>query len=370
MGLKLINIVLPVSCVLLRQLHAMASDQMKYIHFEKGCEPDGLSVQTTPVPALRSREVLVKVFATAINRADILQRRGMYPAPPGESDILGLEASGTVAARADDCTSQWHIGDRVMALLAGGGYAEYVAVPEDVLMPVPSGMSLTTAAGIPEVWLTAYQLLHLVGDLQKGDTVLIHAGGSGVGTAATQLCVYAGCRPIVTAGSQSKLDTALSLGAVAAFNYKQEDFSEKVLEFTNGRGVDLILDCIGASYYEQNMKSIKTEGRWVLYGLLGGGSISGDVLSQILRKRVRITGTTLRVRPLEYKKTLTQRFTQDALPLFKADSSLQLTPIIDSVFPFHKAADAHKSMETNQNTGKIVLQIRHEDTGKTLHDEL
>lgn len=345
------------------------SSEMKYVHYEKG-GAENLSIRTTNTPALREREVLVKVYASAINRADTLQRKGFYPPPPGESEILGLEAAGTVEKVGSDCTGSWKIGDKVMALLTGGGYAEFVAVPEDILLPVPVGMSLTVAGGIPEVWLTAYQLLHVAGELEKGDSVLIHAGGSGVGTAAVQLCIQAGCKPIVTAGSESKLQMAKDLGAVAGYNYKEGDWSEKVLEFTQGRGVDLIIDCIGASYYEQNMKSIRTEGRWVLYGLLGGGNISGDMFSQLLRKRIRITGTTLRARKLQYKKNITDGFSKNCLPLFKDGSKPQLKPIIDTIFPFHKVADAHRYMEANKNTGKIVLQIRDESSGKTLHDEL
>lgn len=346
----------------------MASE-MKYVHYEKG-GPEKMSIKTTSVPSLREREVLVKVFATAINRADTLQRKGFYPPPPGESEILGLEAAGTIMTVGSDCTSSWKPGDRVMALLAGGGYAEYVAVPEDMLMRIPTQMNFTTAAGIPEVWLTAYQLMHIAGELEKGDTVLIHAGGSGVGTAAVQLCVLAGCKPIVTAGSESKLQMARDLGAVAGFNYKEGDWSDKVLEFTQGKGVDLILDCIGASYYEQNMKSVCVDGRWVLYGLLGGGNISGDIMSQLLRKRVRITGTTLRARKLQYKKRVVDGFTKAYLPLFAEGSQPALKPIIDTVFPFHKVTDAHTYMEANQNTGKIILQIRDETTEATLHDEL
>lgn len=368
MNLLLLRYLIPVSCVVVRNLHVMASE-MKYVHYEKG-GPVNLSIQTTKSPSLREREVLVKVFATAINRADTLQRKGLYPPPPGESTILGLEATGTIEKIGTDCTGSWKVGDRVMALLAGGGYAEYVAVPEDLLLPVPAEMKFTTAAGIPEVWLTAYQLMHLAGELKKGDTVLIHAGGSGVGTAAVQLCVLAGCKPIVTAGSESKLEMAKNLGAVAGFNYKEGDWSDKVLQYTQGRGVDLILDCIGASYYEQNMKSIGMEGRWVLYGLLGGGTLNGDIFSQLLRKRVRITGTTLRARDLQYKKRVTDGFAKDCLPLFKDGSQSGLKPIIDTVFPFHKVSEAHRYMEANKNTGKIVLQVRDETTGEILHDEL
>ncbi|KAL4232643.1 hypothetical protein ACF0H5_007332 [Mactra antiquata] len=367
MGTRLFRFFIPLSCVVVRNINVMAS-QMKYVHYENG-GPENLSIRSTNIPTLREREVLVKVYATAINRADTLQRKGFYPPPPGESEILGLEAAGVIDKLGADCTGKWKSGDRVMALLAGGGYAEYVAVPEDILISVPDSMSLTTAGSIPEVWLTAYQLLHVAGEVEKGETVLIHAGGSGIGTAAVQLCILAGCKPIVTAGSDEKITAAKELGAITGFNYKQGDWSEKVLQFTEGRGVDLILDCIGATYYEQNMRSIKTEGRWVLYGLLGGGNISGDVFSKMLRKRIRITGTTLRARQLSYKKNVTDGFARDALPLFKDGALFNLKPIIDSVFPFHKVADAHRYMEANKNTGKIVLQIR-DEAGVVIHEEL
>ncbi|XP_052810072.1 quinone oxidoreductase PIG3-like [Mya arenaria] len=369
MGFDVVKYIGAVTVLLTRYSHVMTLE-MQYVAFTAGCGPDGLALQRTLLPALRSREVLIRNFATTVNRADTLQRRGLYPSPPGESAILGLDAAGIVEALAPDCTGSWKQGDRVMALLTGGGYAEYVAVPEDVLMAVSPGMPFTSAAAIPEVWLTAYQLLHVEGGLKRGDTVLIHAGGSGVGSAAVQLCLLAGCRPVITAGSQEKLDAARRLGAVAAFNYKTEDFSEKVLTFTEGRGVDLILDCVGASHYERNMKSIRIEGRWVLYGLLGGGTISGDIFSQMLRKRITITGTTLRARDLQYKKRVVDGFTRDVLPLFSKGASPAVKPLIDSVFPLAQAGEAHTRMEANLNTGKLVLQVRDEATGKSLHDEL
>lgn len=334
-----------------------ATATMRAVQFEVG-GPEKMKIAEVLIPALRQKEVLIKVYASAINRADTLQRKGFYPPPKGESDILGLEAVGIIEKLGENCSKKWSIGDRVMALLPGGGNAEFVACREECLMTVPRAMSFTKAAAIPEVWLTAYQLLHTVGKVKSGDYVLIHAGGSGVGTAATQLAVLAGAYPIVTAGSQEKIDSAKSLGAVAGFNYKDGDFSKDVKQFTKNVGANLILDCIGESFYDQNIESIADDGTWVVYGLMGGGNINGDLFSKLLRKRITMTGTTLRVRPIQYKESLIQNFTLNALPHFETD---KLKPIVDRVFPFEEIADSHRYMEQNQNTGKIILKIRDED---------
>ncbi|XP_060069664.1 quinone oxidoreductase PIG3-like [Ylistrum balloti] len=339
------------------------SEMMNAVRFGSDGAASSMRIDKVPIPELREHEVLIRVYATAINRADILQRKGRYAPPPGESEILGLEAVGTVETIGPNCGSRWTKGDRVMALLAGGGNAEYVAGHEDLLMPVPAGFTFTKAAAIPEVWLTAFQLLHTVGKIQPGESVLIHAGGSGVGTAAVQLAGLVGVTSIVTAGSEVKINKAKDLGAVAGFNYKDGDFGPKVLEVTNGKGVDLILDCVGESFYEQNMQSAKTDGRWVVYGLLGGGKVNGDLLAKLLRKRISITGTTLRARSIQYKGDLVRNFTEAALPHF---DSGKLKPITDSVFPLEKISEAHMYMESNANTGKIVIEVRKED----VRDEL
>ncbi|XP_046574671.1 quinone oxidoreductase PIG3-like [Haliotis rubra] len=354
-----------VLCVLL-YAHAIntATDRMmRAAQFEKG-GPENLYVAEVARPALGERQVLIKVHASAINRADTLQRKGLYPPPPGESDILGLEAAGVVDSLGPGCSEKWKIGDRVMSLLSGGGNSEYVATPEQLLMAIPEGMDYIQAAAIPEVWLTAYQLLHFVGKVQSGETVLIHGGASGVGTAAVQLVSLAGAKSIVTAGSEAKIATAVSLGASQGFNYKEGDFSQKVRDATNGKGVDVILDCVGGSYYEQNMNVIAVDGRWVLYGLMGGGNISGDVFAKLLRKRVSVTGTTLRARSLEYKTKLVGSFMQDVLHHF---ISGKVKPIVFTTFPLEKIGDAHKMMEENKNTGKIVIEVNQDRDKK---DEL
>ncbi|KAG9462843.1 hypothetical protein GDO78_023001 [Eleutherodactylus coqui] len=313
--------------------------------------PEKLYVKELPRPIPKEGEVLVQVHASALNRADLLQRKGMYAPPPGASQILGLEAAGTVAALGPGVDCQWKVGDRVMALLGGGGNAQYVAVPAYQLIPIPNGMSDTDAASIPEAWLTAFQLLHFVGNVHKGETVLIHAGASGVGTAAIQLCRLAGAVPMVTAGSSDKIEKAKELGAAAGFNYKDEDFGKKYV------GADIILDCVGATHWEKNLACLNTDGRWVIYGLMGSGEIHGDILTKLLWKRGSIIGSLLRSRSGSYKAELVKAFTEQALPYFARGGPIHLQPIVDSVYPLQNIADAHQHMEDNKNMGKIVLEI-------------
>ena len=242
-----------------------------------------------------------------------------------------------------------------MALLGGGGHAEYVAAHAHHLLPVPAALTMPEAAALPEVWLTAFQLLHLVaGGVKPGQTVLIHAGGSGVGTAAVQLVRLAGGRSMVTAGSQQKIDTALSLGAEKGVNYKTEDFATSVGEWTEGKGVDIILDCVGGSYAMKNVTSLAVDGRWVLYGLMGGVEVQGPVLAGMLRKRGSLLATTLRSRSTGYKAELVKRFREECLAGFDGKDA-PLKPIVDSVMDISEIVQAHQKMEENKNNGKIVL---------------
>lgn len=320
--------------------------------------PDKLSVDRVPIPQPKAGEILIKVHATALNRADLLQRRGLYPAPPGESEILGLEAAGIVAVMGSKLKGQWALGQRVMALLSGGGYAEFVAVPEDLVMPAPPNLSLIQAAALPEAWLTAFQLIHLIGEVNVGETVLVHAGASGVGTAAVQLLCLTEAIPLVTAGNAQKLEMAKSLGAAAVFNYKDEDFSSGVMEFTKGRGVDVILDCVGGSFWEKNVECLAVDGRWVLYGTMGGRHVDGDMLGKLLAKRGRLLCSLLRSRSLQYKAELVRAFSERALPHFETSNSTgALKPVIDSVFSLHDIAKAHQHMEVNGNSGKIIVSV-------------
>uniref|UniRef100_A0A2K5NCQ9 Tumor protein p53 inducible protein 3 n=2 Tax=Cercocebus atys TaxID=9531 RepID=A0A2K5NCQ9_CERAT len=335
----------------------VSSENMLAVHFDKPGGPENLYVKEVAKPSPGEGEVLLKVAASALNRADLIQREGQYDPPPGASNILGLEASGHVAELGPGCHRHWKIGDAAMALLPGGGQAQYVTVPESLLMPIPEGLTLPQAAAIPEAWLTAFQLLHLVGNVQAGDYVLIHAGLSGVGTAAIQLTRMAGAIPLVTAGSQQKLQMAEKLGAAAGFNYKEEDFSEATLKFTKGAGVNLILDCIGGSYWEKNVNCLALDGRWVLYGLMGGADINGPLLSKLLHKRGSLITSLLRSRDNKYKQMLVNAFTEQILPHFSTEGPQRLLPVLDRIYPVTEIQEAHKYMEANKNLGKIVLEL-------------
>jgi tumor protein p53-inducible protein 3 len=307
------------------------------------------------VPDLKAGpgELLVRVRATALNRADLLQRRGLYPPPPGASEVLGLEMAGEVAAVGEG-VSGWRVGDRVCALLPGGGYAQYAVIPAGMAMPVPDSFTFEQAAAIPEVFLTAYLNLFWLGDLKPGEWVLIHAGASGVGTAAIQLVREAGGHSLVTAGSAEKLQRCLELGAQAGWNYHDGSFAQFVAEQTDGRGVDIILDFVGAPYFQDNLKSLAVDGRLVVIGTMGGTTVDRLDLGFLLGRRLQIIGTALRSRSVEEKMRLTQAFIEFAGPRF-ADG--RLVPIVDSVFPWTEVAEAHRYMEANRNIGKIVLRV-------------
>ncbi|XP_055721411.1 quinone oxidoreductase PIG3 isoform X1 [Salvelinus fontinalis] len=335
------------------------NNMMKAVCIDTPGGPESMLLRNVPRPLPEHGEVLIRVHATALNRADTLQRKGLYPAPPGESEVLGLEAAGTVASVGPGVRECWRLGDRVMTLLSGGGYAEYVAVPEELIMSIPTHLTVYQAAAIPEAWLTAFQLLHFVAQVKEGEIVLVHAGASGVGTAAVQLVRLAGAIPIVTAGSSEKLQMAETLGAAAGFNYKHEDFAEKVSDFTAGRGANVILDCIGGSNWERNVACLATDGRWVLYGLMGGKTVTGDILGKLLSKRGQLLCSLLRSRSLQYKADLVRAFSERALPHFSdpTSSPCHLRPVIDSMFSLDQVADAHRHMEANRNTGKIVINV-------------
>jgi putative PIG3 family NAD(P)H quinone oxidoreductase len=325
---------------------------VKAIVVETPGDPAVMPLAEVPDPTPGPGEVLVRARATAVNRADTLQRRGLYPPPPGASEIIGMEVAGEVEALGEGVEG-WEPGDRVMALLAGGGYAEQVAVPAGQLMPVPAGLSWTDAAAIPEVFLTAHDNLVTRGRLAAGETVLIHGGGGGVGTAAIQLARRAGARVLVTAGSPQKLEFSRRLGADAGINHREEDFPSRVRELTGGRGVDLILDVMGASYLARNLDALAPEGRLVIIGLQGGATAEID-LNQLLRRRLSVIATTLRGRSLEQKAEIVRRFVEDALPGF-VDGTLR--PVVDRVLPLAEAPAAHRAMEAGENVGKLVLRV-------------
>jgi putative PIG3 family NAD(P)H quinone oxidoreductase len=324
--------------------------RMKAIVITAPGEPEVLALTDVPDPEFRAGHVLVDVAATALNRADLLQRRGFYPAPEGESEILGLEFAGTVAALGPNTTGPV-VGSRVMGLIAGGGYAERVSVHKDMLMPIPEALSFVQAGAIPEAFLTAFEALVNRGRVRAGESVLIHAAAGGVGTAAVQLAKQLGARVLATAGSAEKLAKVKELGADVTINYKTEDFAKVALEVSEQRGVDVILDFVGGAYWPKHAECLAIGGRNVVIGLMGG--TSADVnLAQLLRRRYEIIGMVMRTRPLAEKIAITKAFSDRFLPQFQ-DGTLR--PIIDSVLPLAEAAKAHAKMEANQNFGKIVL---------------
>lgn len=309
-----------------------------------------LSLGEADLPALRTGQVRIRVRASGVNRADLLQRAGKYPPPAGESEILGLEVAGDVLETAADVTT-WKPGDRVMALVAGGGYAEEVCVDAGLVMPLPARLSYRQGAAIPEAFITAYLNLFLLGDAQPGMSALIHAGASGVGTAALQLLRLSGVRTFATVGSDDKAQLVTQLGA-RAVRYRTEDFGAIIRDELGGSGVDLILDPVGASYLAGNVKSLGLEGRLVLIATMSGREGTLD-LGLVLAKRLQIIGSTLRSLPLERKRRIIDGFQEQFLGAFEAR---RLQPVIDQVYPAADVRSAHARMEANQNLGKILLQ--------------
>lgn len=312
--------------------------------------PEVLEIVERPDPEPGPGEVLVRVRATAVNRADLLQREGRYPPPQGASDVLGLEVAGEVASVGDG-VDEWQPGDRVFAVVAGGGYAERAVVPAAVAMPVPATLEWHEAAAVPEVFLTAFDNVITRGGLARGETLLVHGGAGGVGTAAIQLAVRAGAHVIVTGSSPAKLDACKALGADGAIDYTREDFVARVHAMTGGRGVDVILDVVGGRYLGRNLQALAMEGRLVVIGLLGGGVGELD-LGMLMRRRLRVLGSTLRARSVAEKAAVTAAVVREVLPGF-ADGSLR--PVIDRVVGLGNVAEAHRAMAAGETIGKIVL---------------
>lgn len=311
-----------------------------------------LELGQVAAPTLSPGSVEIEVRACALNRADLLQRRGVYPPPPGASEILGLECAGLVR-RLGAGVSGVPLGSRVMALLAGGGYAERAVVAAEHLMAVPAGLSFAEAAAIPEAFLTASEALFALGRLTAGDVVLIHAGASGVGSAAIQLAKLCGARVIACAGTPQKVEWLRALGADAAVNHRQEDFAAICREQTEGRGVDVIVDFVGGSYFERHQTCLADAGRWVIVGLLGGAQGKLD-LGAVLRRRWQLLGLVMRSRSAADKAAVVAAFARRFLPEFESG---RLRPLIDRVYPWSEARAAHERMEQNANQGKIVLEM-------------
>ena len=293
----------------------------------------------------------MRVRAAGINRADLLQRQGLYPPPPGASPIIGMEMAGEVLQAGGDVQG-WQVGQQLMALLPGGGYAEQVTLPATMAMAVPANLSIEQAGAIPEAFLTAYLNLFMLGELQPNQIVLVHSGGSGVGSAAIQLAKAAGAQ-VFTTCSADKVAACQKLGADLVIDYKREQFEPRIKEFTNGGGVDIILDFVGGPYLMPNLNVLNLYGRLILIGQLGGGKSEID-LGLVMRKRLRVTGTTLRARPLADKIELTRRFVEFAHAKFETG---QLKPLVDKTFDLADVAEAHRYMAENRNFGKIVLKV-------------
>lgn len=329
---------------------------MRAVVLESFGEPEVLKVADIPDPTPGPDEVIVEVAATALNRADLLQRRGGYPGPKlvygGQTfDIPGMELSGRVVDRGSRVT-EWDIDEAVMAIVSGGAYAERCAVHERQLLSVPFSVPTLDAAAIPEVFITAWDALVVQGGLTSGRSALVHAGASGVGTAAIQIVKAIGARVLVTT-SAGKVEACEALGADRAVDYRSEDFVAAALEFTGGRGVDVVLDVIGGEYLERNLDALASQGTIVQVGAMGSGTAS-FALGKMLYKRARLIGTVLRARPLEEKAALSRRFGREMVPLF--DQGL-LKPVIDRRFSLEQVVEAHRYMESNANIGKIVLDV-------------
>ena len=314
--------------------------------------PEVLVAETRPVPLPGAGQVLIKVAAAGVNRPDVLQRKGLYPAPKGHCDLPGLEVSGTIAAVGADET-RFTVGDRVMALLNGGGYAEYALAEEPATLSVPEGVSLVSAAAIPETFFTVWHNVFERGALKSGEWLLVHGGTSGIGVTAIQLASALGAKVIATAGSAEKCAACLALGARRAIDYRAEDFVEAVKAETEGRGVDVILDMVGGDYVDRNIRSLGDDGRLVNIGYQAGSKVTVDMM-RVMLKRLTLTGSTLRIRPTTVKGAIACAVATHALPLV-AGGKVKI--VIDSTFPLARAAEAHARMETSQHIGKIVLTL-------------
>ena len=327
---------------------------MRCIEISTPGEPEVLKPSERPDPVVRDGELLIAVEAAGVNRPDILQRRGQYQPPPGASDIPGLEVAGTVAALGGG-VSNWEIGDRVCALVSGGGYATLCVAPAPQCLPMPAPLDFVAAAAIPETFFTVWTNVFDRGRLRSGETALFHGGSSGIGTTAIQLAAARGARVFATAGSDEKCRAIEALGAARGINYRSEDFATVVKELTGGRGVDLILDIVGADYFARNIAALAVDGRLVEIGLMGGKTIASVDLGAVLRRRLTVTGSTLRARTVAEKGAIAEALRREVWPLLDAG---RVTPVIDRTFPLDAAAAAHRLMESSEHIGKIVLTTR------------
>ena len=326
---------------------------MKQIIYGADGTPESMQVGEGAMPQPGPGEILIEVHFAGINRPDVLQRSGRYPPPPGASKILGLEVAGTVAALGEG-VGEWKVGQRVTALAPGGGYAEYCTVPASHALPVPEGLDLAQAAALPETWFTVWANLVGLGRLKQGERLLVHGGSSGIGLTAIQLARHLGVECFVTVGSAEKARFCRDFGAGHALDYKQDDFVQKVKEITNGEGVDVVLDMVGASYLQRNLTVLRRDGRLVLIAFLEGSKGEFDLMPVML-KRLTVTGSTMRPRTLAEKAAIRDALLKNIWPEIAAG---RLRPHIHAVFPLAQAGEAHRLMESSRHIGKIVLQVK------------
>ncbi|MGX5665509.1 NAD(P)H-quinone oxidoreductase [Rhizobium daejeonense] len=326
---------------------------MRYVDLPSFGAPEEMIIATGPLPTPRAGEILVRVEAAGVNRPDVAQRQGTYPPPKDASPILGLEVAGEVVALGEG-VDEFSIGDRVCALANGGGYAEYCAVPAGQALPFPKGFDAVKAAALPETFFTVWANLFQMAGLTEGETVLIHGGTSGIGTTAIQLAKAFGAEVFATAGSAEKCQACLDLGAKRAINYREEDFVEVIKAETGRRGVDAILDMIGAAYFQKNLSSLAKDGCLSIIAFLGGSLVERVDLTPIMIKRLTVTGSTMRPRTAEEKRGIRDELVSDVWPLIEAG---KVTPVIHSVLPFEQVAEAHRLMESSKHIGKIMLKL-------------
>jgi NADPH2:quinone reductase len=329
---------------------AAIPETMRYVGMAAPGGSEVLTLTSGPVPCPAAGEVLIRVAAAGVNRPDILQRTGNYPPPPGASPILGLEVAGTIAASGPGVT-EWHEGDQVCALVAGGGYAGYCVAPAPQCLPVPKGLSVVDAAGLPETFFTVWSNVFDRGRLTAGESFLVHGGSSGIGTTAIQLARAFGARVFATVGSPEKCAVCRELGAERAIDYRQEDFVAVIRDATQGRGIDVILDMVGGPYVEKNLRSLAVDGRLVQIAFLHGSKVTLD-LAHLMVRRQTITGSTLRPRPVADKAAIARQLCDKVWPLIEA---AKVRPVIDRTFPLAEAAAAHRLMESSAHIGKILL---------------
>jgi NADPH2:quinone reductase len=327
--------------------------QMKYVDLSGFGGPEVMQVRLGPVPQAKAGEILVKVAASGVNRPDVAQRQGSYPAPKDASPVLGLEVAGTVVALGEG-VSRFAIGERVCGLANGGGYAEFCTLPAGQCLPIPEGYDFIKAAALPETFFTVWANLFQMCGLTEGEKVLIHGGTSGIGTTAIQLAKAFGAEVYATAGSQEKCDACVKLGATRAINYKEEDFVAVVKEATGGKGVDAILDMIGAAYFERNVAALTKDGCLSIIAFLGGAVAEKVNLTPIMVKRLTVTGSTMRPRTSEEKRAIRDELQSEVWPLIEKGD---VAPLIDRVFKLEEVVEAHRLMESSNHIGKIVLTL-------------